>query len=200
MEISVIGAGNIGGTLGKKWAQVGHQVRFGVRSPSDPKFDHLRPLGKVTTIADALAGAEVVLLAQPGTAVVEFAAQFGADLDGKIVIDATNSFRGPVMNNLGILKEKAPGALYVRAFSNLGWENFAVPLIHGETVDLFFCGQAQARLAAEQLISEIGLNPVYIGSEDAVDLVDGLTRLWFTLVNQGRGRRVALKLLVEETP
>lgn len=195
MEIAVIGAGNIGGTLGKKWAQSGHQVRFGVRNPLASKYDDLRPLGKVTTIADALAGAEVVLLAQPGNAVAEFATQFGTDLNGKVVIDSTNNFSSPTMNNLGVLREKAPGALHVRAFSNLGWQNFDVPVIHGVTIDLFFCGHDQARSIAEQLISQIGLNPVYIGGEDTVDLVDGLTRLWFTLVNQGRGRRVALKLL-----
>ena len=37
MDIAVIGAGNVGGTLGTRWAQGGHRVAFGVRNPRDPK-------------------------------------------------------------------------------------------------------------------------------------------------------------------
>jgi hypothetical protein len=36
MKITIIGAGNIGRTLGSKWAQVDHQVTYGVRNPADP--------------------------------------------------------------------------------------------------------------------------------------------------------------------
>ncbi len=31
MDIAVIGAGNVGGTLGTRWSQKGHRVIFGVR-------------------------------------------------------------------------------------------------------------------------------------------------------------------------
>ena len=37
MKISILGAGNVGGTLGKKWANKGHLVFFGVRHPDDEK-------------------------------------------------------------------------------------------------------------------------------------------------------------------
>ena len=33
MKIGVIGAGNIGGTIGAKWAARDHEVFFGVRDP-----------------------------------------------------------------------------------------------------------------------------------------------------------------------
>jgi len=36
MKIAVIGAGNIGRTLGSKWAAAGHEVVYGVRSPGAP--------------------------------------------------------------------------------------------------------------------------------------------------------------------
>jgi predicted dinucleotide-binding enzyme len=36
MEIAVIGMGNIGGTLGRKWTEAGHEVVYGVRSPGAP--------------------------------------------------------------------------------------------------------------------------------------------------------------------
>ena len=37
MKIAILGAGNIGGTLGAKWAAAGHAVVFGVRDPDTPK-------------------------------------------------------------------------------------------------------------------------------------------------------------------
>ncbi len=34
MKIAIIGAGNVGGTLGAAWAQnAGHEILFGVRNP-----------------------------------------------------------------------------------------------------------------------------------------------------------------------
>ncbi len=194
MNIAIIGAGNIGKTLGEKWAQAGHRVTYGVRDPADPKHAGLN----AAPIAQSLAGAEVVLLALPGAGVAEFAAQFGASLSGKIVIDATNNPRSAVMNNLESLQSAAPDAILVRAFSTLGWENFADPQLGGQQIDLFYAGAEAARPAAEQLIREIGLRPVCLGGLEAVPALDGLTRAWFALAfGQGKGRRVAFKLLEE---
>lgn len=198
MKISIIGAGNIGGTLGKKWAQAGHRVTYGVRNPADPKHAALAASGAVTSVSESLVGTEVVLLALPGSAVAEFAAQFGATLAGKIVIDATNNPRSPVMNNLDALQSAAPDAVLVRAFNALGWENFANPQLGGQQIDLFYAGAESARPAAEQLIREIGLRPVYLGGLEAIPALDGLTRAWFALAfGQDKGRRVAFKLLEE---
>lgn len=195
MKIAIIGAGNIGGTLGKKWSAAGHEVRFGVRNPADVKFDALRPLGSVVSVGESLAGADVVLVSIPGAAVGEFVAEHGAALNGKIVIDAANNPRSPVWNNFEKFQNVASLSL-VRAFSTLGWENFANPEMHGTTIDLFYCGAASARETMDTLISQIGLRPVYVGDADAVTVVDGLTRLWFALAfNQGKGRRISFKLL-----
>lgn len=198
MNIAIIGAGNIGGTLGKKWAAAGHQVSFGVRSPADNKHNQLRGLGLVTGVEEALADCEVILLSLPGGSVAVFAEIYGPLLDDKVVVDATNNIRSSEMNNLAVLFAQAPGAKLVRAFSNLGWENFETPTLGGETIDLFYCAQPLARAAAEQLITEVGLRPVCLGDLDTAPLVDSLTRLWFNLaLTQGRGRRIAFKLLEE---
>jgi 8-hydroxy-5-deazaflavin:NADPH oxidoreductase len=198
MNIAIIGAGNVGGSLGKKWTAAGNTVTFGVRNPADPKHIHLVEFGRLASISDALTGAEVALLSLPGGAVSEFAAEYGANLGGKIVIDATNNPRSPVMNNLEALKTHAPQAVLVRAFSTLGWENFANPKIGGVQVDLFYCGRAPARPAVEQLIGEVGLRPVYLGDLDVASALDGMTRVWFALTfTQGRSRRIAFKLLEE---
>ena len=89
MKIAIIGAGNLGRTLAKKWAIAGHEIRFGVRNPSDPKYTDLHYIGAVVSIGEALNAADVVLLSLPGAAVMDFAVQHGSALTGKVVIDST---------------------------------------------------------------------------------------------------------------
>src|SRR5262245_22182063 len=107
MNIAVIGSGNIGGTLGTKWAAAGQQVVFGVRDPSSAKtraaLAAAGAMARVDTIANAIAGAEVVLLAIPGAAVAETVAAHGAALADRIVIDSTNQFGQPVMNGIAAI-------------------------------------------------------------------------------------------------
>lgn len=201
MNIAIIGAGNIGKTLGKKWAAAGHTVRFGVRNPADPKFDALRQSfggAGMMSIADAIDAAEVVVLAVPGAAVAEVAAEHGVRLAGKLLIDTTNNGRGATLHNVDTLSATAPGAIQARAFSTLGWENFADPVLGGAQIDLFYCGDPRARATTDQLISDVGLRPVYIGGLDTAATVDGVARLWFALaLGQKMGRRIAFQLLSE---
>ncbi len=201
MKICVLGSGNIGSILGQKWAHKGHQVIFGVRDPEADKVSALlSECGGDASAArpvDAVAGADVVLVAIPGPAVADLASKLGGRLDRRIIIDATNNVGHPEMNNLGTLNEYAPNATFYRAFNSLGWENFAEPMIGGTQVDLFFCGDDGAdRPTVEQLIIDIGLRPVYVGGRDQTPVLDNLTRLWFALaLVQGRGRHLAFKML-----
>ena len=198
MKIGIIGAGNIGRTLGQTWAAAGHDVAYGVRTPDDPKHAALTASGAVVALAAAVAQADVLVLSLPGQAVAQFAADMGDALNGKVVIDATNNVGAPVHNTLDVLAAAAPGARLVRAFSTLGWENFAAPTLNGEQIDLFYCSDARARDTADALIGAVGLRPVYVGGVDAAAIVDGMTRLWFTLAfQQGYGRRIAFKLQME---
>ncbi|GAB4122152.1 MAG: NADPH-dependent F420 reductase [Roseiflexaceae bacterium] len=197
MNITILGGGNIGSTLGSRWAQAGYTISFGVRQADDPKYAELQAIGCVATIGDALAQAEVVVVAIPGGAVAELVATYRDQLAGKIIIDATNNPRSATFHNLDALRE-IPQAKLLRAFSTLGWENFANPQIDGIPIDLFYCGHAEARSIADQLISAIGLHPIYLGDLEAVTAVDGLTRAWFALAfGQGYGRRVAFRLIHE---
>src|SRR5205823_13304612 len=96
MKIAIIGAGNVGGTLGKGWAKKGHDIFFGVRHPQDDKIRQLvqsiGPKAQAGTVAQAVAFGEVVVLATPwqGT---EAAVKQAGDLSGKVVIDCTNPLK-----------------------------------------------------------------------------------------------------------
>src|SRR3954453_20386560 len=188
MRIAVIRAGDSRRALGGKGAAAGHEVVYGVRTPEAPD---------TAPVADAAAGAEIVVLAVPGPAAKDVLATLGTALEGKVVIDVTNDVQGT--GKLHALDELTDGAHPVRAFNTLGWENFADPVVAGVTADLFYAAEeGEAKDVAERLIAEVGLRPVWLGGVEAFDLVDSLTQLWFTLaLGQGRGRRLAFKLLVD---
>jgi 8-hydroxy-5-deazaflavin:NADPH oxidoreductase len=188
MRIAVIGTGNIGGTLGSRWREAGQDVVYGSRDPggTGPGGAPLLP------VAEAVAGAEVVLIAVPGPAVPEVVSALGGALDGKVVIDAANRMGEPEPNSHAAITAAAPGARYARAFNTLGWENFADPL---PGTDLFFASDPEARPTLEELISAIGLGPVYVGGADAVRSVDSLLGLWFALMQQNGTRKLAFRLV-----
>jgi predicted dinucleotide-binding enzyme len=187
MKIAIVGAGNIGGTIGERWVQAGHEVVYGLRNPSKRKG--------AEPIEQALSGAEVVLLALPGSATVEFVREHARALDGKIIVDATNDFRAAKFNSWPELTSAVPSAQLYRAFNSLGWDVFANPLVGGVQADLFYCGpDGRGREVTEQLINDAGLRPIWVGGADQVETVDGVLRLWYVL-SRLRGRRIAFKLV-----
>ena len=189
MRIAVIGRGNIGSTLGRKWVAAGHDVVYGVRSPGGPG---------TAAVDEAVRGAEAVVLAVPGPAAKEVLAALAHELAGKVVVDTTNNLAGD--GALHALDELADGAHPVRAFNTVGWEVFDEPAVGGTQADLLFAAEeGKAREVAEQLIRDVGLRPVWVGGIDAIELVDNLTRLWFALaIRRGLGRHLALKVLAEQ--
>jgi hypothetical protein len=200
MQIAILGAGNIGGTLGRKWAAAGHAVVFGVRDPASARaraaLESAGPGARLASLAEAAAFGEVVLFAIPSRAMADTVRTLSGRLDGKILVDATNNFAGPVINSLDALRAAAPGALLFRAFNSLGWELFAEPRVDGQQVDMFYCGpDGEARRQVEALIAGIGLRPRWVGDTDQAALVDNLGALWVQLVRRGWPRRTALKAL-----
>jgi 8-hydroxy-5-deazaflavin:NADPH oxidoreductase len=189
MKIAVIGTGNIGATIGTKWRSAGHEVVFGATSARDDG-----PGGApVLVAAEALAGAEVVLLAVPGQAVPDVLSAQGAALAGKIVIDAVNRIGEPETDSRALIASAVPTARYVRAFNTLGWENFADPV---PGANLLFAADPDARAVAEELITAVGLEPACVGDASVTSIVDGLLPLWFALVKQNGGnRKLALRII-----
>ena len=73
MKIAVIGTGRIGSTLGQQWRAAGHEVVYGSRTGSGTGPGDAPAM----TVGEALTGTEAVLLAVPGPAVAEVAADGG---------------------------------------------------------------------------------------------------------------------------
>ena len=75
MNITVIGRGNVGGGLARRWQKAGHTVTELGRDGGDAS------------------DAEAVLLAVPSNAIADALGKVSG-LEGKVVVDATNAFTG----------------------------------------------------------------------------------------------------------
>src|SRR5690242_5047650 len=92
MDIAIIGGGRVGGTLGRRWAEHGHGVIFGMRDPQSDKARALAasaPNARIMSVPEAAASASLVVLATPWAGTRDALAAAG-DLAGKILVDCTN--------------------------------------------------------------------------------------------------------------
>ncbi len=202
LAITILGAGNIGGTLGRKWLATEHKVTFGVSNPEGERARALRSeFGNgvmIGTTSEVLAQeADVIVMALPGAAMNSTITAYAAQLDGKVIIDTANRLGGGLLSSLATFQQQTPHAHIYRAFNTLGWENFADPLFDGVPADLFYCGpDGESHKAVEQLIVDVGLRPIYLGGVEQTSLVDSIGSLWFALVfGQHKGRHLAFKVL-----
>jgi 8-hydroxy-5-deazaflavin:NADPH oxidoreductase len=196
MSIAVIGTGRMGSTLGRALREAGFEVVYGSRDPEAAALT-ADPGAKAVTVQEALAGAQTVLLAVPGTEVEPFLAAHGPALDGVLLVDATNKITESVLHSADETERHAPGARYARAFNTLGVENLEVPEYGGIQGDMFFSSALQDEETVAQLIAAVGVRPVYLGPGQW-GLLDDVVRLWYTLTQlDQRGRRVGFKVLTD---
>jgi predicted dinucleotide-binding enzyme len=85
MKIAVLGAGRVGSTVGRLWHAAGHDVTFAPRRATRPRAlaAELGERAHAASVADAVAGAEVVFVAVPGPVVTDVL-QAAGPLDGRI--------------------------------------------------------------------------------------------------------------------
>ena len=131
MKIGIIGAGKVGGGLGKLWARAGHQVFFSSRHPNRLSLlvEQAGPGASVGEVADAAGFGDVILFA-PNFWSVDDALEAAGPLKGKTVVDVTNPLEwnpnGRMVRSLPVsttageeLAKKLPDALVVKAFSTV---------------------------------------------------------------------------------
>ncbi len=97
MQIAIIGAGNVGGVLGKGWARAGHAIAFGVPDPSAAKHRATAEAAGgagLFSVPRAVQGADAIVLAVPFDAVGDALGAAG-DLAGRLLVDVTNPLRRP---------------------------------------------------------------------------------------------------------
>jgi predicted dinucleotide-binding enzyme len=174
MRIAVIGPGRIGGNAARLLARAGHEITLAF-SRDQAKLDALaEEIGaRATSPAEAVEGADVVILSVPWRLVDDALAQTGP-LDGKVVIDTTNQFGAggleelpPGTTAVQLNQRRMPGARLVKSFNTLT-SAFQASEAHRPDADqrvvLFLCGDdAEAKEVASGLIRDAGFEPADVG-------------------------------------
>jgi predicted dinucleotide-binding enzyme len=204
MNVAILGAGRVGGTLGRRLADAGHDVAFGVRTPDDPKHAAVSTgRTRITSIAEAVQASEVVILATPWAAVPDALAAAG-DFGGRILVDATNPIapgfvlaHGHTDSGAEQVARWAPTARVVKAFHSTGVENMADPVYGGIRSVMPVAGDdARARTAVLALAGDLGFDAIDAGPLVRARLLEPLAMLWITLSGPlGLGRDIAFALL-----
>lgn len=203
MKIAIIGTGNIGGTLAKRFADAGHQIFLGVRNTRDFKGKTLTAYSKnisVQNIADAVNNAEVVVVALPAQFASEAAKSLG-DVSGKIIIDTMNgAFSRPegFSNTTEAILANCNSEDVVKCFNTTGFENILNPIYQGKGIDMYTAGSSVKGIAiATELAKQIGFAEVYhFGGNDKLNLIEQFAFSWINLaILQKHGRDMAFKII-----
>jgi len=206
MEIGILGAGHVGGSLGIGLSNAGHSIRFGVRDPDRPRAVLDRCEGDAKLVDLATAGAaDVVFLTMPWAAVQATLTAAG-DLSGTVLVDCTNAVAwrdGPVVADTPAgsaaltVAELAPGARVVKAFNDFGAELLLAPEVEGQVADALVAGdEPAAKQAVMGLAEDLGFRAVDAGPLRNAVLLEHRAVLWIHLAMKGGlGRSIAFKLL-----
>ena len=211
MKLGIIGAGNVGGTLGAAWARkAGHQIMFGVRAPNADKTQELvRSIGAKAgagTAAEAAAFGDMIVLTTPWIAAEAAIGSMG-DLAGKILLDATNPLAmGP--DGLGLeighstsagemVQGWAKGASVFKTLNTTGFSNMADPVFHGVKSVMFVAGDDAAnKPKVMTLVADLGFDVVDAGPLRNARLLEAHAMLWIDLaLNRGQGRDFAFAIV-----
>jgi 8-hydroxy-5-deazaflavin:NADPH oxidoreductase len=195
MRIAIIGAGNVGRTLGGALRIRGHAVVYGVRDPARSPERVAKP------VRDALKGAELVILATPWNATEALVCEHAEELAGKIVIDATNPIN-PSRTRLAVgfdtsgaelLQGQARKATFFKAFNSARVAVMAKPQFPEGNAIMFVAGPGGAgKSTVLRIVEDVGFDAVDAGELKVARLLEPLAMLWLQpALVQGAGRDLA---------
>lgn len=200
-NIAIIGTGNVGSALGQRFADLGHTVIYGSRSPNREDVQALVELSgtnaSAATPLDAAQQANIVILAVPWDVVEDVTRGLG-DLSGYLIIDPTNpreiaddGLRDFAFHdsNAERIQALVPDAFVVKAFSSLGDYTMLNPELAGGPVSIPISGDnTNAKIRVAELISDLGFYPLDIGPLRYAHVIEALHYLRYNAGVFSEGR------------
>jgi predicted dinucleotide-binding enzyme len=178
MKIAIVGSGHIGGVVGKLLAQAGHEVRFSSRHPEnlDALVAASGPNSSRSSIEEALAFGEVILISIPYGSLPAFGEKYGPQLAGKIVMETGNPYperdgeiaKRVVDSGLGTGHWSAlwlPATRLVRAFNSV-WDQTLGREAHRPAPQVgvpLASDDLEAMDIVAGLVRDAGFDPVVVG-------------------------------------
>jgi 8-hydroxy-5-deazaflavin:NADPH oxidoreductase len=213
MQVTVIGAGNMGRGIGHRLVAGGHSVTIVDRDPEEAEqlAEELRGAAAGGATVDAAGpGAqlrgEVVVLAvyYPGS--LELAGELGEGLAGKVVVDISNPLNqtfdalatAPGTSAAEEVAATVPaGARVVKAFNTTFSGTLVEGQVAGQPLDVFIAGNdEEAKETVAQLVRDGGLRAIDVGRLERARQLEGLGFLHITLQQPlGTGFSSAVKIL-----
>jgi hypothetical protein len=179
-KIGVIGSGTVGRTLALGFDKHGYETMIGARRPEKVNTfrNQERPNIAVGTFEEAAVFGEIIVLAVKGTAAKDVARTLKNDLEGKIVIDATNPiadmppedgvlryFTSLERSLMEDLQEIVPKAKIVKAFNTVSSHNMVNPDFGDDIPSMMICGNDEdAKKRVGEIVNEFGFEPEDFGS------------------------------------
>lgn len=194
MKIGILGSGMVGRTLATGFLRHGHQVMIGTRFPEKLReWQELHDDGSVGSHQQVAAWADLLVLATKGTA-AEIVVRLcdSKDMEGKVVIDATNPIADAPPENgvlkyfttldrslMEILQEVQPKAHFVKAFNSVGNAFMVDPDFRGIRPTMFICGNNDgAKQQVADLLAELGWDAEDMGGVEGARAIEPLCMLW----------------------
>ncbi len=195
MKIGILGAGRVGGALGRHWASAGHTLLYGEIEPNAPRVRELvaeiGPSATVTTPALAAEQADLVVLAVPWPAAPRALEAVRPYLSGKILIDVINPLR-PDLSGLDLGDEtssaeatarRVPEARVVKAFNTISYGLLEAPKFPEGRATGLLCGDdPDANRVVAELVAQVGFEPLIAGPLREARTLEALALLWIRLV------------------
>jgi hypothetical protein len=178
MRIGIIGAGMIGSTMSRLWANAGHTVLIASRHPEElePLAEKLGPNASAGAPVDAAAFGEAVLLTVPLAAIPQLASDLAPSLAGKVVLDTGNAYEKrdgaaareasqDPQGSAGWAARMFPGARWVKAFNTVYFKVLEREAHRdGDRVGIPLASDdPQALDIAADLVRDAGFEPVVVG-------------------------------------
>lgn len=187
MTTAIIGVGNLGGTVARHLVNGGEAIVLAAKDESRARAlaDDLGSLAGAASVADAIDGADTVVLAVWLDPLKEVLAEHAQRLNGKVVIDPTNPIgfeNGQMIRTLpdsqsasSVVRALLPaGARYVKAFGSLGATQWADAANRDPRTVLFYATDDDAAAkTTQQLIRTAGFEPMDVGGLAAVGRMEG---------------------------
>lgn len=172
MKIAIIGSGNVGGALAAASTEAGHSVVLSAAHP-DKAREVAATAGAraAASNAEAVEGADLVVLAVPAGAVAAIVDEIGSSLTGAVVVDATNPLNDSYsdLTTSGVsaaeqLQQQIPDVPVVKAFNTIFASRHGSPTEGGQPVDAFLAGDdSSAKATVGQYAESLGYRVVDAG-------------------------------------
>jgi len=186
MKIAFLATGQVGSAVGRKLAELGHDVVLGSRNPSAARIQPAAGAKlRVASNAEAAAHGEWIVNALPGEYAVGILE--ACAVDGKILIDISNynsAVDRPIEVPIGEAIQRAfPSARVVKTLNSVSAHLMVAPASLGKPHDVFIAGNdAAAKGEVEALLRAFGWQSIIdLGDLGACRAMEQLIPLWMRL-------------------